>query len=340
MTLGNSTSTRPVSFTSLEAELKGRLFLPQNRLSKRGSPKGRISGYPTKSLILWGKIPFRINSSPSPFQGEGDKEGEVFRQHQKSSSLLPGAVLCHGMGTDSRAIKAPAMDLAKQGVAALIFDFRGHGKSGGICDGDTAADVVAAARYLISQPGIDRQRLALVGHSLGAMGAALAVQGLEEVSALVLLSPPGETTTEVVWREPSEKKKGKTEFDYPRAGLLPWLDPFTARTAWSWMKLRNYRFHVDWRKYFEAREWDKFPTALEQRKPCPLLWVCCTGDKRVPYEASIRLYDRAKPPKKLLLHQGGAHSTPLMPGKLRKEWIAWLVSQLIRGGGLSQRTET
>ncbi len=40
------------------------------RLSKKGSPKGLC--------------PFGINSSPSPFQGEGDKGGEVFRQSPKA----------------------------------------------------------------------------------------------------------------------------------------------------------------------------------------------------------------------------------------------------------------
>ncbi len=50
-----------------------------NKLSKKGSLKGRSS--------------FRINSSPSPFQGEGDKEDEVLRQPLKQLEGKIGSIL-------------------------------------------------------------------------------------------------------------------------------------------------------------------------------------------------------------------------------------------------------
>ena len=50
-----------------------------NKLSKKGSLKGRS--------------PFRINSSPSPFQGEGDKGGEVLRQPLNQLEGKIGSIL-------------------------------------------------------------------------------------------------------------------------------------------------------------------------------------------------------------------------------------------------------
>ncbi len=37
---------------------------------------------------------------------------------------------------------------------------------------------------------------------------------------------------------------------------------------------------------------------------------------------------RASPPKKLLLWEGGSHSAPIQVGRLRGEWIDWLMEML------------
>ena len=59
---------------------------------------------------------------------------------------VPGAILCHGLGSGQGAVRSSGLSLAKQGIATLIFDFRGHGRSGGILDGNEAEDVVAAVQ--------------------------------------------------------------------------------------------------------------------------------------------------------------------------------------------------
>lgn len=54
----------------------------------------------------------------------------------------PGAILCHGLGSGKGAVRPSGLSLAKLGIVTLIFDFRGHGRSGGILDGNGAEDVV------------------------------------------------------------------------------------------------------------------------------------------------------------------------------------------------------
>jgi len=95
-----------------------------------------------------------------------------------------------------------------------------------------------------------------------------------------------------------------------------------------WMWLRGYRLHVDWGKSLEL--WSKlgFVIDLERLGPSSKLFVHCKGDKIAPYDGVLKLYDKATPPKEFLGVERGFHSTPLLPGRLRKRWIAWLASAL------------
>lgn len=57
---------------------------------------------------------------------------------------VPGAILCHGLASGRGSVRSSGLILAKRGIAALIFNFRGHGQSGGIFDGNEVEDVVDA----------------------------------------------------------------------------------------------------------------------------------------------------------------------------------------------------
>jgi hypothetical protein len=94
------------------------------------------------------------------------------------------------------------------------------------------------------------------------------------------------------------------------------------------MWLRGYRLHVDWEKSLEL--WSKFGFVIDMEKlgPSAKLFVHCKGDKIAPYNVVLELYRRATPPKEFFVGERGFHSTPLLPGKLRKRWIAWLASAL------------
>ena len=69
--------------------------------------------------------------------------------------------------------------LAARGVASLRFDFRGSGESQGDFSEMTPAslqqDTRAAFEYVRRQPGLDPQRVMLLGFSMGALVACLAL---------------------------------------------------------------------------------------------------------------------------------------------------------------------
>jgi alpha/beta superfamily hydrolase len=81
--------------------------------------------------------------------------------------------------------------LAQESIAALRFNFRGVGKSGGAFGGGIAEqeDVRAALAFVLSTPNIDQKRIGLAGYSFGTIVATpVAVQD-ERVSLLALVSP-------------------------------------------------------------------------------------------------------------------------------------------------------
>ena len=270
--------------------------------------------------------------SPVNLTAQGDKLYGELLIPQHAEPPFPAAILCHGMSVDSRAMRPSAEPIAKRGVASFTFDFGGHGRSTGIYDSYRVADVMAAFEWLSSHPQVDSQRIALVGHSIGAIAAILAAADLGEVYALVVLScPPQNFVFENIRSfSPFHKyrTKGKTVFEYPRDGLLPWLNPFLGIIIWLWMCLRGYRMRIDWQKFIEVWRKTDVLAALKRRKPCPLLWVHCRGDKFSPDQVSLSLYEQAQPPKEVLLCEKGSHTTPLLPGKVREAWLSWLVSTL------------
>jgi len=110
---------------------------------------------------------------------------------------VPGVVLCHGFsGTKSEAhfifVKL-ARRLASEGMAVLRFDFRGSADSEGEFEDMTISGEIADARgaveFLAEQPGVDRERIGIVGLSLGGCVAASVAGQSSLVGATVLWSP-------------------------------------------------------------------------------------------------------------------------------------------------------
>ena len=138
------------------------------------------------------KAKARIKEWPVTFGSNGLKlTGKVLLPDDaRADSPVPGAVLCHGFGGSHRFMKSSAKILAEQGIATLVFDFRGHGASEGAIDGRQADDAVDAWNALKQFPEVDKSRMGIIGHSLGAMSAILAAGKVDSPRALVALSCP------------------------------------------------------------------------------------------------------------------------------------------------------
>ncbi|MGZ8804469.1 MAG: alpha/beta hydrolase, partial [Microbacterium sp.] len=97
-------------------------------------------------------------------------------------------VLLHGAGSTRSNVLDHAEVLARHDYGVLLFDARGHGRSGGRAMdfgwyGDE--DIAAAVSFLQSQPGVDDNRIAAVGMSMGGEEAIGAAGSDPRISAVV-----------------------------------------------------------------------------------------------------------------------------------------------------------
>jgi pimeloyl-ACP methyl ester carboxylesterase len=127
------------------------------------------------------------------------------------TAALPAVVLIGGSGPTDRdetvagipIFGQVARDLVAAGFAVVRYDKRGVGQSGGRAESVTIADYAEDARqvllWLERQKGIDKNRIALVGHSEGGLVAMLTA-GRErgKVAAMALVGTPATSGNEVV----------------------------------------------------------------------------------------------------------------------------------------------
>ena len=165
------------------------------------------------------ELPVTISSHDLKLKGK-----VLLPDDASADSPVPAAVICHGFGASHRAMRSSARILARQGIASLIFDFRGHGSSEGAMDGKMVDDVVSAWNTLKQFPEVDKNRMGLIGHSLGAMSAIMAAEKVKSPRALIALSCPGETNAgDFNELQPDFGKWGHMAnkiMEYPRQGAL------------------------------------------------------------------------------------------------------------------------
>ena len=129
----------------------------------------------------------------------------------KSPAPAPTVILIAGSGPTDRdetvagipVFGQIARDLVAAGFAVVRYDKRGVGQSGGRTESVTIADYAEDARMVLlwteKQKGINKDRIALVGHSEGALVSML-LAGRErgKVAAMVLIAGPSTSGNDVV----------------------------------------------------------------------------------------------------------------------------------------------
>jgi alpha/beta superfamily hydrolase len=110
---------------------------------------------------------------------------------------FPGIVICHphpqfGGEMHNNVVGALVRAALGSGVAALRFNFRGVGESGGSYDNGLGEqdDARAALAFLRAQPEIGATRTGLAGYSFGATVAINVASGRDDLATLVAVSNP------------------------------------------------------------------------------------------------------------------------------------------------------
>jgi alpha/beta superfamily hydrolase len=160
-------------------------------------------------------------------------EGVLHQPQQPNGHLCPAAVLCHPQPVSSD-YRDPltwllARELAASGIEVLRFNFRGVGNSEGQqTDGRLEPlDVAGAIEFILSQPGVNRQKLCLVGHGFGALIALSYGPYDPRIGTIVAISLPMFRVTAGLGAKFDRPKLFITgEFDEvcPRHKLQPYVE--------------------------------------------------------------------------------------------------------------------
>lgn len=118
----------------------------------------------------------------------------LYRPPQPRADPLPTVVMAHGLsGTRRDRLGAFAARFAAAGLFALVFDHRGFGDSGGEPDlfhpARQLEDWRAAIDFARTLPGVDADKVATFGSSMGGGNALAAAAGDKRVAAAISQVP-------------------------------------------------------------------------------------------------------------------------------------------------------
>ncbi|WEK54892.1 MAG: alpha/beta fold hydrolase [Candidatus Cohnella colombiensis] len=167
-------------------------------------------------------------------------KGWFLPQHQvggERNADSPTIIIAHGWGSNRAHVLRYALPLHADGYAILMYDARSHGESeyyrtpNGLQFRD---DLLAAIEWIKSFPHANTSWIGVLGHSLGAFGAVLALEQNSSISALVTDSMPVKFATMVG----AELKRRRLP-EFPLAQLIPGLMVWRSGITRKTMKRAN-----------------------------------------------------------------------------------------------------
>ena len=208
-----------------------------------------------------------------------DARGITLRGWFIPSSNGAAVVLAHGTDADRTQLATEAHLLARNGYGVLLFDWPGHGESGGAVTWNVSerAALEAALDFASRAPGSDPDRIGVLAFSMGCMIAIQVAARDRRVAALVVEGTFAAADDQV-------------RYAFRHWGFLSqWPALWTAR----WLGL----------KPDEQRPKD----VIADIAPRPVFVIAGAADDMVPPDQSRVLFDAAREPKSWWLIPGATH---------------------------------
>lgn len=246
------------------------------------------------------------------------------------SGPAPCVVLCHGFSGTMDRLFDYAERFAAAGFAALVFDYRSFGESGGeprqLPDVDgQLVDVRAAVAFARGHERVDPGRVLLWGNSLGGAHAITVAASDPRIAAVVAQIPFNGFPKKVEGRSTGDTLRvlGAIVWDALRGrlGLRPYYIPMVGRpgevavttTAEADQHIQTLTggHGTSWRNSVAPRGLLQMmryrPAEAAARLACPLLVCVAAEDRETPLETTRELADRA--PRGELRVYPGTHFT-------------------------------
>jgi uncharacterized protein len=209
---------------------------------------------------------------PTPTLPElGEHDGLSFALFLPDGEARAGVVILHGAGSAKESHFDFARGCQVDGIAALAYDARGHGRSDGAFGPGALDDVAAMLAVLRDRAGVDR--LALRGSSMGGFQAIHAAANDPSLRAVVAICPAPEDSLLRMLRSDEPLR-----FECDVGATEVWLESL-----------------------------DLYESAARLGDETALLLLHARGDEQIPWTVSERVHESAHDPKRLLVLPGGHH---------------------------------
>lgn len=219
-----SAQTVALDIHPTDSGLAGTYDIPDLLLYREPLKSIRIDGDTLAFRLFWGQFKCLVHDENGEITGQNLDWGPPVSIHLRRSAMssgvriepirfgsgqlslvgelrlpsgnppFPAVVLIEGSTTQGRenwTYRSIGEFLARNGIAALIYDKRGVGESDGDISvatfDDLASDAAEGVRALASRPEIDSRAIGLLGISQGGWLAPIAAQKCDSVSFLILV---------------------------------------------------------------------------------------------------------------------------------------------------------
>ncbi len=218
--------------------------------------------------------------------------GSIFFPVNRPNMQYPAIIICHGIpgsGTprpaDDPGYEGLAQDFTSIGFAAVIFNFRGCGESGGDFDMmGWSRDLKAILDKIVNTPFIDPTRIILIGFSGGGAAAIHVAADNPNVYGLAVVGTPSDF-------EIFKKDSSSIIRDFKVRGII--RDPNFPADPEKWIKNFSEIEPKKWIAFFKGKS---------------LLIMHGDNDELIPLEQAKELYSHAPAGiARLEIIPGGSH---------------------------------
>ena len=199
----------------------------------------------------------------------GTVDGLAYALFLPDGDPATGVVVLHGAGSAKESHFDFARGCRAEGMVALAFDARGHGRSAGVFGPDAIEDALTMAELVRAHA----PRVAVRGSSMGGFQAIHAAARDPSFCAVVAICPAPERSLLRMLRSGEPLR-----FDCDAPATEKWLESL-----------------------------DLFDAVGRIGPDTGLLLLHAMGDEQIPYTVSEELYAAAHEPKRLLVLPGGHH---------------------------------
>jgi len=234
-----------------------------------------------------------------------------------SEEKAPGIVMFHGFtGNKTEAHRLfvhVARALSEYGFIVLRFDFRGSGDSDGEFEDMTVlgevSDAEKALTFLMEQRNVDKERVGILGLSMGGRVAAILASKDKRVKFAILYSPALGSLKERFFSQMSKEKLEKLNSG----------EPIEVSSGWYLKK-----------EFFETVDYI-VPLEIMGSIKVPTLIIHSDGDEIIPLEEALKGYELIKDlneKNELYIIKGGDHTFSKKEHTLEviRKTLDWIIS--------------